>query len=230
MAPASKPTVNAIQPPPTTPPYITIHRRHTPDLYFPLSADHLIHLVQLNVYRAFLTNMLSLGRTSFASCSTDLDVGDSRVLSTLSKPKIIPPSLEPTPLQQTSPHPAWIDLFPLPALRDALIRVHGSYDDCALYVDVLGSIGNKTATEDGSSFTTRPFLPSSPRSGVVVWGDPWRIESWELEEGFVQRWGWLLVAAGAHGGCNALLQATDRWRQIRGDDPMDWGECSVGLD
>ncbi|CAK7200329.1 hypothetical protein SEUCBS139899_003020 [Sporothrix eucalyptigena] len=184
--------------------------------------DHLIHLVQLNVYRAFLANMLSLGRTSLVTCTTDLDDKDGRVLSTVNTSPRMPPALAPTLLQKSTPHAAWIDLFPLPALRDALIRAHGTYDMCALYVDVLGTIGNKTARSDGTVYRQRLSESTSERTGVVVWGEPWRVESWELEEGFVRRWTWLL-----QNGCDELLRATDRWRQFRGDDMMDWADLGV---
>ncbi|CAK7224807.1 hypothetical protein SBRCBS47491_005679 [Sporothrix bragantina] len=176
-------------------PVIRVHRGSKPDLIYPLSTDHLIHLVQLNVYCALLANMLSQGRTSLVSCTTDLDERDGR-----------------------------IDLFPLPALRDALIRAHddNDFDACARYAYVLGTIGNKTARSNGRSF--KGHLPEkiSERTGVVVWGDPWRTESWELEEGFVRRWGNLLTK-----GCEALLQSTDRWRKLRGDDAIDWTVLGV---
>lgn len=217
---------------------VTVHRRHKPDLCFPLSADHLIHLVQLNVYRAFLANMLSLGRTTIFACGTDLDEQDGRVLASVPRPPprtpvplstpvraSIPPLLEPTPLQQTTSHADWIDLFPLPALRDTLIRAHGTYDDCALYVDVLGSIGNKSSMSSGDPYYHPPIdLNGDERTGVVVWSDPWLVTSWELEEGFVRRWGWLLRQ-----GCGELLRATDRWRRLRGDEPMDWARFGVAV-
>lgn len=202
--------------------HITVHRRQLPDLYFPLSPDHLIHLVQLNVYRAFLTNMQSLGHSTLVTCTTDLDDGDSRNVALVSRPKAIPPTLVPTQLQMMTPHPPWVDVFPHAAFRDALILKHGLFDECSLYVDILGSIGNKTSRADGTGYTASIPQPSSPRSGMVVWGDPWRVDSWELEEGFVHHWGWLLKVAVANGTCDALFRATDKWRQLRGDDPMDW--------
>ena len=37
----------------------------------------------------------------------------------------LPPWMRPSPAQLLSPHPAWIDHLPFPAMRDALVRLHG---------------------------------------------------------------------------------------------------------
>ena len=199
---------------------ITIYRRYDNDLRFPLSADHLIHLVQLNVYRALLTNMLSLSMTRIFECSTSLDESDSRVISALPYPAVVPPQLEPTALQQCTAHSAWIDLFPLPAMRDILIRAEGTFDECDLYVDVLGSIGNKHFSHKSPSQVIRRVVDKSQeRRGIVVWGDPWCVSSWEVEEGFARKWGWMI-----RNDCEELLQSTNRWRQSRGEKPVNWAQ------
>lgn len=122
--------------------------------------------------------------------------------SVLTLPGATPPSLVPTPLQRTVVHEPWVDLFPLPAFRDNLIKARGTFNSCELCDDVLG-----TVFEDELS-------KHDERNSTVVWGDPWDINSWEVMEGFVKKWGWLLV------GCEELLVVTNRWRATRGEEAL----------
>ncbi|KAL3467693.1 hypothetical protein BJX64DRAFT_283160 [Aspergillus heterothallicus] len=189
-------------------------RPATIQLYFPLTVDHLLTLVQFNVYRAFLTNMKLLSLPTMFSCG-DPTSPVAASCTALSEPFPIvnttptpgpglnlPPQLLPTPLQLSHPHEPWVDLFPLPALRDNLLHLQYSIDTCDLCDDILGAL-----FEEESS-------PSSDRNGIIIWGEPWDVSSWELMEGFVQKWGFLLV------GCEVLIEASNRWRAIRGEEPL----------
>lgn len=51
-------------------------------------------------------------------------------------------------------------------------------------------------------------------TGIVVWNDPWCASGWEVTEGFVRKWGFLIK------GCWEIINATNRWRELRGDDPL----------
>lgn len=53
--------------------------------------------------------------------------------------------------------------------------------------------------------------------GVLVWGDPWEVGSWEVSEGFWRKWGWLLK------GCEEMIEATNRWRIGRGEEVLGRG-------
>ena len=206
---------------------IILPRRYDQDLRFPLSGDHLIHLIQLNVYRALLTNMMSLGMSHIFSCATTLDERDTRIISAVPLPATVPPLLEPTALQQQTPHSAWIDLFPLPALRDALIRIQGRFDEGELYVDILGSIGSKGSGEHHASHykhLQKAMSSGRERTGVVVWGDPWCVSSWEIEEGFARKWGWMI-----QNDCEELLQSTNKWRRSRGEKPINWARMGFKI-
>ncbi|KAI1609491.1 hypothetical protein EDD36DRAFT_72672 [Exophiala viscosa] len=170
--------------------------------YFPLSTDHLIHLVQFNVFRAILTNMMTLRIDHMFSCT-------------------IPPSLEPTPLQRQVPHAPYVDLFPLPGLRDSLVRAEGEYDDCDLCIDLLGSI-SAPHLEYRPTKVDSNLEDKNERKGLVVWGEPWRVESWEVEEGFVKKWGWMMRE-----NCVDLIRSTDKWREVRGEEPLNWSEWGI---
>ncbi|KAH6880003.1 hypothetical protein B0T10DRAFT_540424 [Thelonectria olida] len=101
-----------------------------------------------------------------------------------------PHTLTPTRLQQKIPHHPWIDLFPLPRMRENFLvaRCEGLSDDeeQRLWDDLIESHGENNWT------------------GFIVWGEPWDSKNWE-------RWGWLLQ------GCNQLLEATNYWRLQRGE-------------
>jgi hypothetical protein len=180
------------------------HEKTTP-FAFPLSLDHLLTLIQFNVYRAALTHMSILSIPTLSSCDIEPRVAASPVLPL---PACLPPALLPTELQRYTPHKSWVDLIPFPAMRDNMIRASGRFDSCALLEDVLGVVMEVDEDDDASVGVT------DKRNGLVVWGDPWDVNSWEVEEGFLKKWGWLLE------GCEELLAATDRWRDLRGEDPV----------
>jgi len=189
---------------------------------FPLSADHLIHLIQFNVYRAVLSNMSTLRLLDMFSCEVQLD--ETVRISALPLPGAIPPTLEPTALQKTVPHAPFVDLFPLPALRDALIKAAGQFDDCDLCIDLLGSIAAKHVpkTAEKAADSQGGAWEHDNRKGLVVWGEPWRVASWEVEEGFVRKWGWMLRE-----NCEELLRSTNTWRQVRGEEPLQWADWGI---
>ena len=187
--------------------------------YFPLSTDHLIHLVQFNVFRAILTNMMTLRIAHLFSCEKDMT--ELLRISALPLPGTIPSSLEPTPLQRQVPHAPYVDLFPLPGLRDSLVRAEGEYDDCDLRIDLLGSISAPHLEYRPAKVDSKPE-DENERKGLVVWGEPWRVESWEVEEGFVRKWGWMMRE-----NCEELIRSTDKWREVRGEEPLRWSEWGI---
>ena len=106
-------------------------------------------------------------------------------------------------------------------MRDALVRAEGLYDDCELCVDLLGSI-SEPGCEDWESSVDDNQEEDSDRKGLVVWGEPWLIESWEVEEGFVKKWGWMLKD-----NCQDLLRSTNKWRELRGEEPLRWADWGI---
>jgi hypothetical protein len=52
------------------------------------------------------------------------------------------------------------------------------------------------------------------RCGFLVWGHPWLATSWEVSEGFVRRWGFLLK------GCPEVVNSADCWRLLRGEERL----------
>ena len=166
-------------------------------LIFPISLDHrLITLVQYNALRAMLFNMAIL------STLDSLPAGCPRQLGIPSFGKIlpaqIPQDLRTTQVQSTTPHPPWMNAIPFPELRNNMILLPGKYDTNALAYD-LGQ-GLYEGFDDPD------------RRGFLVWGDPWNPNEWEVSDGFVRKWGFLLH------GCSDVIDTTNRWRQLRGED------------
>ncbi|MCJ1389201.1 hypothetical protein MMC18_002056 [Xylographa bjoerkii] len=166
---------------------------------FPLSADHcLITIVQYNVVRAMLFNMsiLSMMDRLPLGCGHSLEIPRFGAIPS----DIIPSDLQPSPLQKSIPHQFWIDAIPFPKVRDNLILMSGKYDSDDLFYD-LGQ-GLYEGFDDAE------------RRGYLVWGDSWSAHGWEVSEGFVRKWGFLLV------GCADVIESANRWREIRGEDRL----------
>ncbi|KAJ5553494.1 hypothetical protein N7494_002872 [Penicillium frequentans] len=160
--------------------------------------DHLISLSRLNVHRAINENITSIGMTT-AWMQSD----DSISIFNLKQPSFsvekIPLCLRPTFIQLHIPHHPWLDFFPFPNMRDCMILAGDSFNDDDLCHDLMAfwDTRNTAAT-------------------LLVWGDSWEAANWEVTEGFVHKWKWLLR------GSPELLASTNHWRRLRGEKPLVW--------
>lgn len=75
-------------------------------------------------------------------------------------------------------------------MRDNLINALEGVDDCELCTDIMD--------------------PANGNVGLMVWGDPWLPQSWEVSEWFVQKWSWVIE------GCSEALVHSNYWRVRRG--------------
>lgn len=168
-------------------------------IVFPLSADHcLITLVQYNVVRALLHNMslLSLLHHLPPGCRSAFGLSEIDVIAA----KDIPSNLQTTSLQRSRPPPFWVNALPFPKLRDNLILMADTYDSRELLLDL--------------GLKVYEGFNDIERCGFLIWGDPWLATSWEVSEGFVRRWGFLLK------GCPEVVDSADRWRLLRGEERL----------
>lgn len=181
-------------------------RKEQFNFVFPLSPDHLITLLQFNALRA-----LAVNRTLISGILvTPLDCGEEVIHVTPypTNPELLPSTLLPTILQQTVPHCDWIDMFPCPEGRDSLIQAAGTFDEDELWADCIGGLYEGFPDDEVE------------RRGMIVWSPPWDIKGWEMSEGFLRKWGWLFK------GLLGPLEATNRWRIKRGEEPFMHDDCT----
>ncbi|RDW73409.1 hypothetical protein BP6252_07316 [Coleophoma cylindrospora] len=182
-------------------PHLTKSNKSPATIIFPLSRDHLIVLLQFNVLRASIANrslLSGIPNIPLSQCSSSA----LHISAELPSPHLIPATLHPTLLQRTVPHEDWIDIIPHPVLRDNILLAVGTFDEDALWSDVIGGL-----------FEGFPGSEIEQR-GVIAWSPPWHVSGWEVSEGFLRRWGWSLK------GCEDMLDATNKWRSMRGEEPL----------
>ncbi|KAI0145620.1 hypothetical protein GGR57DRAFT_480127, partial [Xylariaceae sp. FL1272] len=169
-------------------------------IVFPLSPDHLITLQQYNALRALVVNRGLI--SGILATPLDCDKEVIHIVPYPVKPNSLPPSLLPTPLQQTVPHGDWIDVWPCPEGRDRLIMATGTFDEDDLWSDCIGGLYEGFPDDE------------IEQRGMIAWSPPWHTSGWEMSEGFLKKWGWLVR------GCPGVLEATNRWREERGEAPI----------
>jgi hypothetical protein len=170
---------------------------------YPLSSDHLLSLIYYNVFRALVSNMRLLNldlelmeRDDYQSPFLELDSGTCSI-----DLNSIPSDFQPTLIQRTVPHHPRMDIFPDPVVRDNIILNQKKFED---YPFCMAVIGHDTWHEDDPS----------QRAGMVVWAEPWNVRSWEITDGFLTKWSWILK------GAEELESATNSWRRKRGLHPL----------
>lgn len=143
----------------------------------------------------------------------------------------IPPSLVPTTLQQTRYHSTWINVIPFPRLRDNFIRCEGRFDPWELMQDLVGELMSSTPAPRRRGTPVPATVPetrrpltllsgsdtdevSAGRKGLIVWGEPHEMKSWEATPGFLAKWTWAVE------GCDELVEISNHWRMKRGEEPM----------
>lgn len=177
---------------------------------FPLSSDHLIDLIHYNVWRACLSNIISLGLQQLLA-------KDCEMVTSIVPTHLVPSNMLPTYLQQSVLHSSWIDMFPDPKLRDNMILAQGSYDELILFNDLVGNVCYATHTSSSTTYHTVGSITKdeAERNGLVVWSQPWDVNSWEITPGFLKRWAQLLE------GCEELIISSNRWRAQRDERPLE---------
>lgn len=162
--------------------------------------DHLINLIHLNFVNSLSTNASILGlHVEWLNCNSVSPIGlFGRDKNASEPPALGPRSLVPTALQLRMPHHPWIDLFPFSEMRDNFLVATSSYLSEEAEIQLWNDI-----VESGS--------PGGDWTGLIVWGDPWNPDSWEVSMRFMRQWGWLLD------GCPQIIDSTNRWRRKRGE-------------
>ncbi|RTE68704.1 hypothetical protein BHE90_016917 [Fusarium euwallaceae] len=170
------------------------HIMNTPRL------SQLPFLITLNINIAMAKNAIQMGFKPEILC-LEQSISPFNLLGPSQYAPTYPENLEPTSVQHQIIHHPWLDVFPFPRFRDNVIQAVTAnlMDDDELCADVA---------EMNYEGTSRPSL--------IVWGDPGDPTGWEASISFLRKWGWLLQ------GCPEVLEATNRWRECRGEKRLDW--------
>lgn len=202
-------------------------------LYFPLSSDHLLPLIQHNALRALARNNSLLEETTSLISPAEADLAtidrcDGLITLHPRAGQLSPPSsLHPTDSQTKNPHLSWLDMFPSAHLRDNLIEHQSTLDVWDFCYDLFGDlIGNYTPASASVSSIARSGNEmdedysddvSAGRCCLIVWGEPWAEENWEITPRFLRKWASLLE------GCETLIESSNGWRVKRGEEPLQLG-------
>lgn len=205
---------------------------------YSLPADNLLHLIFQNAFRGFLSNKEILSQLTIVfTASSDKTVPEFHDLHSVfpSHSVIfpaatgIPGGLGPTQEQMSHAHQTWIDLVPFPKMRDNLIKWEGSFDHSEFVEDVVGNFIDMRSLSHPRTARVTP-TPSSKQliflqdgdnkdaansgKGLILWGEPYLEQSWEATLGFLRKWAW------AAEGCEDLIESTNHWRRVRGEEPI----------
>ncbi|PQE27310.1 Aryl-alcohol dehydrogenase protein [Rutstroemia sp. NJR-2017a WRK4] len=153
-------------------------------------------LAQFNISRALISNAEIFGLTAHHlhddALSPFVMAGPWHSSINL-QTSLLPPGLRPTALQSIVEHHPWIDLLPIPQLRDNILqRGIDTFDEVALCTAFTG-LGHERGT------------------GILVWGESWDASGYEVTQELIRSWGWLFD------GCSDLLRSTDLHRARRGE-------------
>jgi hypothetical protein len=162
-----------------------------------LDGELLVPVMQFNIIRAMSSNAACLGLT-MELLRQDINSPFNTILPWAANGTNLPPSLQPTALQKQIVHHPWIDLCPVPSIRDAMLQRMDEYDDEELCHNLF------TESEGGDGNLV----------GMVVWGDAWDPTSYEISSAILRKWPWF-----AH-DCPDLIQSTNYWRAQREDKPL----------
>lgn len=159
--------------------------------------DLLLHLFQFNFTRALMENTKVLGlrpdqlHDEAISPFNTAGPWPDDSLGTL------PINLQPTLIQRSIEHHPWLDLLPVPQMRDNLILAGEFEEEAELCRDMKGRGNSRHG-----------------KSGIIVWSDPWDPAGWEVTEPFARSWGWVIK------NCHDLARSTNRWRAQRNEKPL----------
>lgn len=199
------------------------------DIELPLSVDHLlIHLISHNVCRGLISNKSLLRLVaSFINVDHNTPVrSDEFTLCHIAvvRPthQAIPSSLVPTQLQMNSPHPTWMDVIPFPRIRDNLIKRQNLFHHMNFLEDLIGDVDFFTRSEDELTLPAASWdcqgedgdQTDHDTKGLVLWGEPYLKESWEVSSRFLGKWAWTTE------GCEEIIDISNGWRVTRGEDPL----------
>jgi hypothetical protein len=165
----------------------------------------------------------------------------SSLITSITNPAHLPQTLIPTEPQMQTVHATWINSLPFPRMRENLIRFEAHFNHAEFLDDLVGDLVDTgrffrgpDVPHDKDVHCTISDLHNkidigienfididdddneitSTRNGLIIWGEPYRAESWEAMPGFLRKWAWAVA------GCEELIASTNRWRGAREEGPV----------
>lgn len=115
---------------------------------------------------------------------------------------LAPSALAPIPLQSVIPHAPYLDLIPIPSLRERLIVAKDVFEPFDMWTDL--SLGE-----------------------VKVWGNiPWEGDSWEISDRFAVKW-WFVMSDETLMGTNFWRRVRGEHELTMERIKAKFRECSV---
>lgn len=111
-------------------------------------ADLLFNLFQLNFTRALMENIRVLGLTSDNLHDDAISLLNTAGPWQFGFERFIPTNPRPTMIQHSVPHHPWLDLLPVPQMRDNLILAEDMFDEEKLCLDMKGTGSARTGRTD----------------------------------------------------------------------------------
>jgi hypothetical protein len=146
-------------------------------------------------------------RTS--ASSPDQMARENTVQTVQSLFKTLKPNLRPSREQITIQHPSYIDILPFPTLRKNMIKNQENFDEDEFFEDM--TTGLVCWGGSGIGKKERNLSTGSASSGT-----PWDVRSWEAKASFLRKY-WNFLG----GDEGELVQQSEWWRNIRGDDDIE---------
>lgn len=208
----------------------TPSEQSAPQIWFPLPYDNLLHLVEFNVLRGLLQNKYMVDYLTIPC-----QVPDPHSQTFISNPAVLrystilpvhpecSGSLAPTLLQMSVNHFSWIDCFPCPVMRENIIRHEFEFSHADFVKDLVGSLMNLQIFYQPPSLSRSDpaSIDMTAQTGLIIWGEPFLVSSWEMTPGFIRKWGWMVR------NCYELLDSTNQWRELRGEGPLSSADNSA---
>ncbi|KAJ5669774.1 hypothetical protein N7462_010844, partial [Penicillium macrosclerotiorum] len=177
----------------------------------------LLHLIQYNVFRGLYLNKILLGsatvlwKPGIEPEAFDKNFPDFSVVLPFAAG--LPDTLDPSESQMKLIHSTWINLIPFVHMRENLIQWE------TLFYHLEFPPGSSVAKPGRAKISALSRGEceddiTADRTGLILWGEPYDVNSWEATPGVVRKWAWAMQ------GCDDLIVSTNRWRRLRDEESL----------
>jgi len=108
-------------------------------------------------------------------------------------------------------------------MRENIIRHEFEFSHVDFVKDLVGNLMNLQIFYQPPSLSRSDpaSIDMTAQKGLIIWGEPFLVSSWEMTPGFMRKWGWVVR------NCYELLDSTNQWRELRGEGPLSLADNSA---